>query len=366
MILNLHEVNMNICFVSHGTFPHVQPYVDYFKSCGHNVYFLALTPSHDRGVKTYQLGFGNYEGDSGKWKYFVSAFRARRLLKRLKPDIVHSHYATSAGITSLIVNHPAAVVTVHGSDLTCGMKSRFWRPLLKMIFNQAACVNVVSDDLRRMAMELGVPDEKIAVINVGIDAERFSFKERSLISKSRPLRLVNTRRLEPVYDHPTIIDALEILNNKGVDFCMTFVGNGELHGQLQQLVDVKGLNGKVSFVGGVPNEQMPQFLHNNDIYLSASLWDGTSLCLLEAMATGILPIVSDIPANSDWIKDGVNGFLHKVGASDEIAASIRKVLNAPQIITGFAQKNRDIVLERGSRAANMGRIEDVYKKILLK
>ncbi|MHC4525119.1 MAG: glycosyltransferase family 4 protein [Planctomycetota bacterium] len=354
---------MKICFLSIGDFDHLQSYIDFFASGGHEVYLVALRPSPPRGIKVYDVSLGRYDKDSDKWKYLVSALRARRLIKKLKPDIVHAQYATSAGMASLIVNHPATIVTAHGSDLTCGSKSRLWRPLLKKIFRQAACVNVVSDDLKQMAIELGVSKKKIAVINMGIDSDVFSFKARDGFDKFRPIKLINTRRLESVYDHPTIVNALEILKNRGVDFHMTFVGYGELQSELMTRVDKKGLGGKVCFLGGVPNERMPSLLHHNDVYLSASLWDGASLCLLEAMATGIFPVVSDIPANSDWIKSGRNGFLHPVGDAAGIADCIQKVIAEPEIMTYSAKKNRCIVLDRGSRNNNMKKLEDIYKRL---
>ncbi|MHC4525476.1 MAG: glycosyltransferase family 4 protein, partial [Planctomycetota bacterium] len=265
-----------------------------------------------------------------------------------------------------VVNHPATIVTAHGSDLRYGKRSRVWRPLLRKIFKQAACVNVVSDDLKQMATDLGVSENKIAVVNMGIDSDLFSFKRRNDFDRSRPIKLVNTRRLEPIYDHSTILDALEILHARGVGFEMTFVGYGQLQSELMASVEKKGLADKVCFLGGVPNEQMPSLLHNNDIYLSASISDGTSLCLMEAMATGIFPIISDIPANSAWIKSGENGFLHRVGDAAGIAGCIQKVIDDPQIMRISAEKNRSIVLKRGSRNNNMKKLENIYQQLVMR
>ena len=87
---------------------------------------------------------------------------------------------------------------------------------------------------------------------------------------------------------------------------------------------------------------------------------------MEAMATGIFPIVSDIPANSAWIKSGENGFLHGVGDAAGVADCIQKVIGSPQIVRTSAEKNRSIVLERGSRYNNMQKLEDIYKSIAMR
>lgn len=358
---------MRICFISHGQFTHIGPYLDYFKNSGHDVYFISLSPSPERGVPTYNTGFGRkYTASKGKWKYPLSTLRIRKLVKRLKPDIVHAHYATSGGLASLVCGFHPIVVTAHGSDLTAGIKSRIWRPLLKAVFNHADCVNTVSKDLKNMILSLGICPDNIKVLTLGVDTKRFSFIERPKISRDKPLKLVCTRRLEQVYDHPTIIKALAILRKKGLDFRMTFVGHGTLLDELGAQVEREGLQDRVIFLGGVANSKLPGILHKHDVYLSSSLWDGTSLCLLEAMATGIFPIVSNIMANLAWLEDGINGFLYKVSAPGDLANCILRLLDNPDLATAAGQRNREHVVEKGDRNNNMKQLSLIYEELVHK
>jgi glycosyltransferase involved in cell wall biosynthesis len=287
-------------------------------------------------------------------------------MKKIQPDIIHAHYATSAGLTALVSGFHPSVVTVHGSDLTIGIKSRIWRPILKKIFNYADCINVVSDDLSEMVLSLGIDKRKIKTFTLGIDTERYSFTQKSEIEKSRPLKLVCTRRLEPVFDHFTIINALGLLKEKRINFQMTFVGDGTLLNEMQQRVDALGLAESVNFTGRIPNDDLPEILKQQDIYLSASLWDGASLSLLEAMATGLFPIVSDIKANSAWIENGVDGFLHKVGDSKDLAECIIRLSNNPEIVNKASLNNRKKVVEKADRNTNMKFLESVYKDLIKK
>ena len=358
---------MRICFISHGQFTHIGPYLDYFKAGGHDVHFVSLSPSPEREIPTYNMGFGKkYSISEGKWKYPVSMLRARRLIKRLKPDIVHAHYATSGGLTGLVCGFHPLVVTVHGSDLTTGIKSRIWRPLLKLIFEHSDCVNTVSKDLRDMVSSLCISPDKIQTFTLGIDTEKFSFVKQPIINQSRRLRLVCTRRLEPVFDHRTIIRALGLLKKRGIKFQMTFVGDGSLLGELKQQVRDSGLDDSVNFTGRVHNNNLPKVLREHNVYLSASLWDGTSLSLLEAMATGLFPIVSDIKANSAWLRPGVDGFLHKVSDAEDLANCIIKLLSEPEIAAKAAQHNVERVVEKGDRNKNMKRLESIYKELTQK
>ena len=315
-------------------------------------------------MPTYNVGLGKkYSESEGKWKYPISMLRARRLIKRLKPDIMHAHYATSCGLTALICGFHPAVVTVHGSDLTIGIKSRIWRPLLKRIFEYSDRVNTVSKDLQNMVLSLGISPDKIETFTLGIDTEKFSFVERLKIEQSRVLKLVCTRRLEPVFDHYTIIGALALLKKKGIKFQITFVGNGSLLGELKQHVKDVRLDDNVSFMGRVYNDNLPEVLGRHDVYLSASLWDGTSLSLLEAMATGLFPVVSDIKANSSWLIHNVDGLLHKVSDADDLAKCILQLYDNPQLAVGAAQRNRERVVESGDRKTNMKRLERIYEKL---
>lgn len=237
---------------------------------------------------------------------------------------------------------------------------------MKKVFEFSDCVNTVSKDLQNMTESLGISPEKIETFTLGIDTEKFALVGRPGIEKARPLKLVCTRRLEPVFDHHTIIDALAVLNERRVKFEMTFAGDGSLRDELTQRVKDVGLDKCVSFAGRVDNEKLPELLGRNDVYLSASLWDGASLSLLEAMATGLFPIVSDIKANSAWIENGVDGLLHKIGDADDLAECIVRLCDNPKLAVAAAPGNREKVVESGDRNTNMKRLEGVYQKLVAK
>jgi glycosyltransferase involved in cell wall biosynthesis len=355
---------MRICFIALGNFTHIGLYLDYFKEAGHDVHFIALSPGPERTVAVHNVGLGRkYSAREGKWKYPISMLRARRLIKELKPDIVHAHYATSAGLTALICGFHPTIITAHGSDLTVGIKSRIWRPLLKRIFKFADCVNPVSKDLQDMVLSLGINPNKIETLTPGIDTDKFSFAEKNDIASSEVLKLVCTRRLEPVFDHQTIIRALVLLKKKQFRFEMTFVGDGSLYKELKQQVKDADIDTNVNFTGRVDNDNLPEILSRNDVYLSASLWDGASLSLLEAMAVGLFPIVSDIKANSSWIEDNVDGLLHKVGDADDLTDKILQLRDRPQLVTKAIKANRKKVVESGNRKTNLKQLERIYEKL---
>jgi len=214
-----------------------------------------------------------------------------------------------------------------------------------------------------MVESLGINSEKIEVLTLGIDTDRFAQTAQADAGISRPLRMVCTRRLESIFGHDTIIEALTLLRQRSVDCKVTFVGDGSLEETLKLKVDDAALD-NVTFLGRVANDDLPQILSNHDVYLSASLWDGTSLSLLEAMATGLFPVVSDIKANSAWIRHGVDGFLHKVGDPHSLADCIQELLAHPEIVKAAVLRNREMVVQNGDRKKNMGRLEAIYRRLV--
>ncbi len=358
---------MRICFIALGKFTHIGAYLDYFKEAGHDVHLVALAPGPERSVSIHNVGFNErFVRLPGKLGYLPAMLRARRVVRSLGPDIVHAHYATSAGLAAYVCGVHPYVVTAHGTDVTQGIKSIFWRPILKEVFSKADCVNAVSSELRDKVSGLGISLEKIETFTLGIDTRRFAFQAARPQAPGTPLRLICTRAFEEVYNHQTIIRAMGILARQRIDFRLTLVGDGTLFERLRALAIEQGIADKTTFVGAVPNSELPELLLGQDVYLSASTSDGTSLSLLEAMASGVYPVVSDIPANRPWIRHGYNGLLHRVMEPQSLADCLLAFLRDPTQAKEVLRANRALVEMRGDRTANMKHLEEVYCRLSLR
>jgi len=88
------------------------------------------------------------------------------------------------------------------------------------------------------------------------------------------------------------------------------------------------------------------------------------LSLLEAMATGLFPIVSDIKANSSWLDHNQDGLLHKAGDANDLAQCILRLRDNPQLAIAAAQRNRRKVVESGNRKTNMKQLEQIYETLI--
>jgi L-malate glycosyltransferase len=355
---------LRIGFVSSGTFRHIEPYLFFFRDRGHDVHLITYDPpTRDVGVATWNLSSRQADPASlaTKWRYLVAGIAARRLLRQLAPDIIHGHYVTSAGTVCLLSGFRPYVLTAHGSDVLQTTQWRVWRWVLRRVFARASLVNVVSEQLARRVQELGVPPDKLLITTLGVDTRHFEYQP------PRPpggtLRLLCTRTLDRVYDPSTIIRACQLLKQRGFPFELTFAAGGHGGTAVAKEVAAAGLNGEVRLLGGYENSQLPDLLHQHDVYVSASLWDGTSISLLEAMACGTFPIVSRIPSNSAWVEDGNTALMFECGDHVGLAEAIQRISGSEALRVAAAKRNRLIVEARGDRSGNMRLLEDWYYRI---
>jgi glycosyltransferase involved in cell wall biosynthesis len=355
---------LRIAFLSAGRLIHIGPYIDFFKERGHEVFLIKYDYSEkDFGVPSYDISYGA-RGDKpdSKWKYLLAGFSIRRTLKDIRPDIMHGHYITSAGVISWMSGFTPYVLTAHGSDVIGSLNSRLWRFVLPKVLAKAALVNPVSEALAEHLKGLGVSAEKMLVATLGVDTTHFAF--RPCCSNGAPWRLLCTRTLGQVYDPLTILKGCTLLKAKGVDFELTFAAGGPMQDELRQVASQMNMSGQIRFLGGYDNAALPELLHSHNLFISASLWDGTSISLLEAMSAGIFPVVSRIAANSALLEEGKSALMFDCGDEVQFAEAIIQAINNSPLRESAIQTNRKSVIEKADRNKNMLSLENKYYEIL--
>jgi len=141
------------------------------------------------------------------------------------------------------------------------------------------------------------------------------------------------------------------------------VGGGRQLQALRGLAASLGLGRQVSFEGAVPQSGIAGHLDAADIYVSTSRTDSTSVSLLEAMARGLVPVVTDIPGNREWVEEGVNGFLFEPGDERELADRILQLVQKPAPVDAIRHMNRELLEARGIWQDNMAAIEKAFAEL---
>lgn len=313
------------------------------------------------------MGIEPYKKYANKHVYVTRVLRIRRIARMFKPDVVFAPYLISNGLTAVLSWRGPLVVSARGSDVFESLQQGGWRRamntlIISYICRRAQVVHAVSIKLAETLRRLGVAERKLYVFPTGVDCMRFKPADRH----GRPAvpRIICTRKHEPVYDIPTIIQALIELKKTGLKFTCTFVGGGHLRSQHERMAQTGGLADSVTFMDAVPHQDIPQLLQSADIYVSASLRDGTSSSLLEAMVMGLVPVVSRIEANLDWITEGSNGLMFAPGSVSELCESLTKAIQGSINRQHLVSINVRLVHEKANMETNMQRLENLLKSAI--
>jgi glycosyltransferase involved in cell wall biosynthesis len=124
-----------------------------------------------------------------------------------------------------------------------------------------------------------------------------------------------------------------------------------------------GVLDRVHFGGQVGQRDLPRWYHMADIYISPSHVDGTSVTLLEALASGLPCLVSDIPGNKDWIEEGVNGWTFRDGDVDDLAEKILLAIKSRRLFGKIGKSARKTAEERANWKKNFGKLLETYDVI---
>lgn len=284
-------------------------------------------------------------------------------------NLVHVHWAIPTGLigvwVGILLRKPLAV-TIHGSDLRIALeRSNFVRRLFIYVSKKANHLNCVSEVQKKELERLGVSTEKVSTIPMGIDAAFLETgKNRGLELENRPITILSNRNLLPIYNVSFLIRAIPMVLKEEPEAKFLIAGDGTEKKALEREVKNLNINSSVRFLGRVPHDEMPSLLSQADIYVSTSLHDGTSVSLLEAMGSGVFPIVTDIPANREWIINGENGFLF---SADEVVSLASKIIDAirnRELLGKSRARNRLIVEQKVLWPEYINRVKNIYGNIL--
>lgn len=211
-------------------------------------------------------------------------------------------------------------------------------PLVRLTMRLAARLVVPSRFLVEVFARHGMPAEVVPNI---VDLARFS--RRGPRDPSTPPHLVVARNLEPLYDNPTALRAFALLRRRWPSARLTIAGSGPQAGELRALAQSLGLADAVHFTGSLDRDAMAALYRSADLMLNPSLADNMPNSVLEAMASG-LPLVSTNVGGVPWIvRDGETGLLVPAGHAEAMAEAALRVLGEPGLWQRMADAGHEDV-----------------------
>jgi glycosyltransferase involved in cell wall biosynthesis len=297
-------------------------------------------------------------------EFSTGLFQVKKIVKLHQPDMVIAERTTSYGFLSAICGvKPVAIAQQGRTDLW--PENSILLPLKKIIqhyaFTKADLIHAWGPVMTISMKATNVDMDKVMILPKGIDLKKFGNKDTSNPSK---INAIVTRSLTTDYRHDIILKAFGILNNVGINFELTIIGDGEELNKLKKLAKKLNIKNKVNFTGRIPNTDLPELLQKSNIYLSMPITEGVSASLFEAMASNCYPIVTDIPGNQSWIKHRENGQLITIDDFKMLAEEIIWAFENSEHRNTAVLKNRKFVEENANYKTNMKIIADKYHELI--
>ncbi len=268
------------------------------------------------------------------------AARLARLFRQFKPDLVHAHQCTPwfyAALSRLAWRAPRLLLEEHG---------RFWpepdKPLRRLV-NRAAIAPLThrfpalaADERRALRASLGLADDDFVVGTVG--------------------------RLDPIKNLPMLIEALRQAQVRVPSLRGLIVGDGPERAGLQAAIDGAGMRSRVVTTGH--RDDARRLAQCMDLFVLASLSEGTSMALLEAMAGGVAVAVTAVGGNPEVVDAGVSGWVVPSQDAGALANAITEAATRPDVAAQRAAAARRAFSARFSFDAMLDGYRRLYAGML--
>jgi glycosyltransferase involved in cell wall biosynthesis len=342
---------------------HIHRWSRYLDEMGFDVLTLSLEPV--KGVVGFRRRIAVPRFLPAFARYPLAVPEIRGILARYRPHVVSAHFVPNYGVIAALIGRAPWVLSAWGSDIMMlPEKSAFHLRRTRFVIRRADYITSDAEVMTRRLVELGARPDRVITFPYGVDRNLFSPAARAPAPARRGgPAIVCNRKLEPVYNVAAVLDAFADVKRDLPDASLTIAGSGSLARALAQRARRAGLADTVRFTGDVPHDRMPGLLQDHDVFVSVSLSDTTSVSLLEAMACGLFPIVSDIPANREWIEDGLNGAVVDPSDPGAIARAIEAAWENRALREAAAKKNAGLVETRADWFQNMSVVIDLFRRL---
>lgn len=286
--------------------------------------------------------------------FFHTPKKIREVIEHYKPTHIHVHQANSYSFFTAraLGKRQNMYLTAWGSDiLLLPKKNFFWKKMVQYSLNRFSYFTADSQEVADEINKLIAVKNPILVANFGIEIQEVSTNKENII--------YSNRLHKPLYRINKVIEAFHrfLQSNPSENWKLVIAAVGSETDKLKEMVKERGIENQVEFIGWVDAETNRKYYAKSKFWISVPESDATSISLLEAMAYDCVPIVSNLPSNKEWIKNGENGLVVQDLEIEYLSEILSVDLNNARII------NKKRILQDGTKEANRKKFIQLYEQV---
>ena len=361
---------MKILYFSLGYSTHDYRFLKAISDGGHDVHFVQLEGNR-RQVESRSVpeNVNQVIWKGGREPFTWSKLPAlvmdfKRLLRDLKPDLVHAGPIQTCAFIAVLAGASPLLTMSWGFDLMDDVhKGWMWEFATKYTLKRSTFFTSDANVTKDKAVAYGMNPEKTIVFPWGVDLEHFRMRNAEGRTAKEGFVLFCNRSWETRYGVDVLARAFVKVARQRDDVRLILLGGGSQGTNIRKVLQSGGVDEYVTYGGQISQTDLPRWYHMADLYISPSHVDGSSVSLMEALACGLPCLVSDIPANKEWVFENQNGWLFRDGEVDHLAEKILAAMNQRKKLPEIGRTSRSEAEKRADWKKNAAALMEVYRSL---
>lgn len=293
----------------------------------------------------------------------------REIINQIKPDIVHAGPIQSCAFISALTGFSTLVSMSWGSDILVDSEKDFlWKWVTEYTLNRTSVFIGDCEAVKEKAIQFGVLDQRIILFPWGIDLSQYqpgkNLQFRNKLGWTDQFVLLSLRSWEKIYGVDIVAKAFVAASKSEPDLRLILLGKGSQETEIKEIFNDAGIMDHVYLGGVAAQNELPDYYQASDLYISASYSDGSSVSLMEALASGLPVLVSDIPGNQEWINQAKNGYLFETGSVEKLTNAILNIVKNKNLLPQIRQEARKTAEKKANWDENFPKLLEAYQLAL--
>ena len=360
---------MRIIYFSLGYCTHDYRFLKSISEGGYEVFFVQLE-GNQRQVESRpvpeNVNMVIWKGGREPFRWGNLAkltFDFRRLVKEIKPNLIHAGPIQTCAFIAVLSGFRPILTMSWGFDLMDDVhKNKWWEWVTRYTLKRSTFFTSDANVTRDKAVTYGMNPEKTVVFPWGVDLEHFRMRNAEGRSKEGFMLFCN-RSWETRYGVDVLARAFVKVAQQNENVGLILLNGGSQGAHIRQILQSGDVLDRVTFGGQISQTDLPNWYHMADVYISPSHVDGSSVSLMEALACGLPCLVSDIPANKEWVVENENGWLFRDGDANHLAEKILSAISQRENLPEIGRASRRSAEMRADWKKNAEVLMNVYRSL---